>query len=227
MTIQNRPPQGQRLAVLTTVCGLHCLALLLVFVSKSDVVPPPMKLGALSVVSLNAESPSQTPPPPPALPSKLAEQRRPPTEISFSNQPDSTAVAAPLGGCATLEVVTNALMADGAAIDAIHNAPRETRSIADAVMMWNAGWSEAAQTIDAPLGQVRAIAEQSLHSVDEGCLEEVIAGPRLVPIPAGEGTMFIVFGSGNWRWRELMFGPDAAQHAAFYNAPPPATLWPF
>ncbi len=39
-------------------------------------------------------------------------------------------------------------------------------------------------------------------------------GPRLVPIPDGNGTIFLVFGSGEWTWRALSddtvnVGPDA------------------
>lgn len=56
--------------------------------------------------------------------------------------------------------------------------------------------------------------EQTLSLVEDGCLDEPIAGPRLVPIavPDGQGTMFLVFGSGNWTWRELVADP-AAQEA--------------
>lgn len=227
MSVHAAPPRSQRLTVLATVTGVHCLAFLAIFASKTEVLPLPAKPGALSMVSLNADSPAQTPPPPPTLPSKMIDRTEPPREMALSDQPDSTATGAPLAGCATLEVVTNALVDDRAAVDAIHRAPLEARSISGAVVMWNAGWSDTALTFDAPLGLVRAVAEQSLHSVDAGCLEEEIAGPRLVPIPIGDETMFVVFGSGIWRWRELIFSTDAVQHAAFYRHPAPSPLWPF
>lgn len=226
MTAPTAPPREQRLIVLTTVTGLHALAFLALFVGNAEVPPAPVKVGALSIVSVTAESPAQ-PAPPPKLPSKMVDQTEPPKEVAMSDQPDSTATGAPAAGCATLEVVTNALLADRAVVDAIHRAPLEARSISGAIVMWNAGWSNTARTIDAPLGLVRAVAERSLHSVDPGCLEEEVAGPRLVPIPVGDNTMFVVFGSGIWRWRELMFSADAAQQAEFHRQPARFQLWPF
>lgn len=226
MTAPTAPPREQRLIVLATVTGLHALAFLALFIGNAEVLPAPVKAGALSIVSLAAESPAQ-PAPPPKLPSKMIDHTEPPEEVAMSDQPDSTATGAPTAGCATLEVLTNALMADRAVVDAIHRAPLEARSISGAVVMWNAGWSDTARTIDAPLGLVRAVAERSLHSVDPGCLEEEVAGPRLVLIPIGDNTMIVVFGSGIWRWRELIFSTDAAQQAAFLRKPAPSPLWPF
>ncbi|MGI8931852.1 MAG: hypothetical protein ACR2FK_05680 [Sphingomicrobium sp.] len=125
-------------------------------------------------------------------------------EPSFSTEIDSTATGT-TGGCNTLDLVSKALVADPAALTAVHNAPAETRSISEAVVLWNAGWSPAAFATEAPLGPARAVVEQSLSSVADGCLDEPIVGPRLVPIPAGEQrTIFLVFGSGVWSWRQLM-----------------------
>ena len=80
-------------------------------------------------------------------------------------------------------------------------------------VMWNAGRSNAASTVDSPLGPARAIVELSLNSVEDGCLDEQIAGPRLIPVPVpdGQSTMFLVFGSGTWTWRELVADPVFAQ----------------
>lgn len=80
----------------------------------------------------------------------------------------------------------------------------ETRSIAEAIIIWNAGWSAAAASMDSPLAPARSALEQTLIGISDGCLDEQVAGPRLVPIPAGSnGTMFLVIGSGLWRWRDL------------------------
>lgn len=218
------PPRRQRLTVLATVAGLHLLALLALFLGRGEMLPTPVKAGALSVVSLGADS-RERPVPKPKLPSKLVDRTVPPEAIVMSSQIDQGASGASAAGCATLELITKAVAADPAAVDAVYHAPPETRSIAGAVVMWNAGWSTSALTIDAPLGRVRAIAEQSLASLDDNCLEEEIIGPRLIPVAIGDGTMFIVFGSGLWRWRELLFRAD--ERAAFHNEPAPRPFWKF
>lgn len=214
MAHQTAPPPVQRAAVLTAVCSLHIAILLLVLAISGQRAQPPIRAGTMSVISIDAETPASTPPPPPALPSEIAETNRPLTDLVISDQRDPNATAMPAGGCATLELVSKALLADPIAVDAVLRAPPEVRSIADAIVIWNAGWSEAAGAIDSPLGAVRAVAQQSLRSVNEACLDEAVAGPRLIPIPAGEKTTFIVFGSGNWTWRELLETDDGEQATA-------------
>ena len=61
------------------------------------------------------------------------------------------------------------------------------------------------------LGPARSVVERSLESIDDSCLDAPIAGPRLVPLPDGERTMFLVFGSGAWTWRELTASADPPQ----------------
>ena len=210
MPHQTTPSRAQRLGVLTSVAIAHGLLLILVLASRGAVALPPTKVGALMLVSLNAEAPAQSRPPPPALPSKIAD-RKPLAEAALSSDPDSITLAAASGGCAPLEMVTKALVADPAAMKSVINAPPETRSIAEAVVLWNAGWSDAAVSSDAPLGPARLVVERSLEAVEDACLDAPIAGPRLVPIPDGERTMFLVFGSGAWTWRELTASADPQQ----------------
>ena len=212
MIAPSAPPQLQRMAVLTSVVALH-LSLLIVFLAASGAAPPPIvKSRVLSLVAINADMPAK-PPPPPVLPSKVVDDIKRLTEQALTFDPDSTALAALPGQCATLDVVSKAIVADPSAVAAVVQAPPETRSIAEAIVMWNAGWSNAASTPDAPLGPARAIVELSLNSVEDGCLDEQIAGPRLVPVPVrdGQSTMFLVFGSGTWTWRELVTDPVMAQ----------------
>ena len=225
MIDQSAPPQSQRIGVLTSVVALH-VALLVAFLASGGAAPPRIvKSGVMSLVSINAEIPAQRPPPPPVLPSKLVDEIKKLTAQALTIEPDSTALAAPTGQCATLDIVMKAIVADPSAVAAVIQAPPETRSIAEAIVMWNEGWSSAASTPESPLSPARAVVEQSLDSVEDGCLDEAIAGPRLVPIavPNGQRTMFLVFGSGNWTWRELVADPAAAQAVA--RSEPSAKQW--
>lgn len=193
---------SERLAALATVILLHGVAFALLLAQRAS-QPPLAAPGTLKVVALNADPAAATAPPPPSLPSKVADSVEPEKQLAFSTDSDPDAVAAAAAGCLTLESIRESILADPAAMASILRAPPETRSIAEAVVLWNVRWAQSAQSVEAPLAAARAAVERSLASASKGCLDEPITGPRLLPIPAGAGTMFIVFGSGTWTWREV------------------------
>ena len=223
MPHQSTPSNAQRLGVMVLVAVGHAVLFILVLASRGGGPLAATKDGALTLVSLKSEAPTQSRPPPLTLPSMLADHK-PLSEPALSRDPDSIALAAASGGCAPLEIVTTALVADPAAMSSIINAPPETRSIAEAVVIWNAGWSDAADSPDAPLGPARSVVELSLGSIEDGCLDAPIAGPRLVPIPDGERTMFLVFGSGAWTWRELVASPEPSNKPGIADLQKPS-IW--
>jgi len=204
------------MGVLTTVVALHTALLVAFFAGGDAAAPPLVKPGVISLMSISSDIPAVRPPPPPVLPSKVVDEIKRLTEQALTFDPDSTALAAVAGQCATLDIVTKAIVADPLAVAAVVHAPPETRSIAEAIVLWNVGWSSAASAVDAPLGPARAIVELSLNSVEDGCLDEQIVGPRLVPVPVPDSqiTVFLVFGSGTWTWRELVTDPVYSQDIA-------------
>lgn len=123
-----------------------------------------------------------------------------------------TAAAATAKGtaadCPIVEDVAKGILADPEALQAVINAPPETRSIADAIVVWNAAWAPATTpTIPdapAPLGPVRTNVQATLQSLPEECLSPVVSGPRLIAVPNGERTLILVFGSGDWSWQTLI-----------------------
>ena len=163
-------------------------------------------------------------PPPPALPSRIAEPQRVLRDLMFSDQPDASASGA-AGDCAALPLITQALVADPGALAAMLAAPPEVRSIADAVVLWNGGWAPAASTPNAPLAPARAAIELGLRALPDACLDEKIAGPRLIPIADGDRTMFIAIGSGNWSWRQLVEDPALTPPLALLPADRAAAPW--
>lgn len=201
------PPRLQRISVLTLVVSLHVAVIVLLILAGGSPPTIAAKAGTTSAIMVDADKPAERPPPPPPLPSKLvAEIKRLSEQPAAEIDPDSLALAATPGQCATLDSVSKAIIASPAAVAAALNAPPETRSVAEAIVMWNAQWSFAASTPESPLAPARAVVEESLGSIEEGCLDEAIAGPRLVPVPVGDGqrTIFLVFGSGTWTWRDLL-----------------------
>lgn len=199
-------PRQNRIAALAVVIVAHLMLIAALLLTRSAEWSRPVVAGALTVISLPAE-PSAAPPPPPSMPSKIVDEVVA-TPIAVSTQPSEGTSAATAAGCTTLDAITRSILADRAAVSAVLQAPPETRSIAEAIVVWNAGWHAATASIEAPLAPVRTAVMSSLADVEESCLDELIAGPRLVPIPAGERTMFLAFGSGNWTWRELLIDAE-------------------
>lgn len=213
MIDQSPPPRSQRVGVLISVVSLH-MALLAAFLARGNATLPPLvKSEVMSLVAIKPNVAAQRPPPPPELPSKLVDEIKKLAAPAPAMEPDSAALDAPAGQCATLDVVTDAIVADRLAVASVFHAPPETRSIADAIVMWNAGWSSAASTLESPLSPARAAVEKGLSLVEDNCLDEPIAGPRLIPVPVPDTqrTMFLVFGSGSWTWRQLIADPAAAE----------------
>jgi len=217
-------PRPHRVAVLAAAVAAHLSLFALLFSLGSARPVAVAKPGNLSLISLSPEAAAGKPPPP-ALPSKVADTKRIFAQDMFSAEPDPTPLGA-AGGCATLDLVVNSLTAEPAVAAAALSTPPERRSIADAVVIWNAGWSDTASAPGEPLGPARIVIEQSLRSIPDMCLDEPIAGPRLVPIPEGDRTMFLAIGSGNWTWRQLLTDPGPARQAGVRQEEQPAkSLW--
>ncbi len=198
---------GSERAVTLAAAAVFHLGLLALLLSVSSASgTPEVRPGVMSLISI-APLPARSEPPPPALPSKVNHANRVATKMAIPADREITHAGA-TAGCPTLDVISEAIVADPPAVAAVLAAPPEIRSIAEAVVLWNDGWINAGAP-DARLGPTRLAVEHSLASLSPECLDEPIAGPRLVPIPAGSGTMFVVFGSGTWTWRQLLDEPKA------------------
>lgn len=202
------PRPSERFAALAMVVALHVAVLILILAARGVSQIPAVEPGRLTTVALEAEQPAKAVAKPRKLPSKMLDKPTLVDEVALTEQLDSIANSVPGANCSTLELIRTAIIENPSAMAAINSAPPEARSVADAVVIWNAGWVDAAKSVDAPLGPARAAVEQVGLSVDENCLDEALIGPRLIPFPAGEGTIFLVLGSGTWTWREVMLGPQ-------------------
>lgn len=173
-----------RLVAATGVVAAH---LLLVFAAtRHRIVPPVAAVVAMTVVAVPA--PGTAPPTDhdPALAVDLA-----PPEITTA-----ASVAASPVACDLPDVVGRALQADAAI------APELARAASGPptpMMLWNGSWSTEPGT--APLRQAVG---GVLATARADCLDEVLTGPRLIFLRAGETTVSIAVGSGTWRWRELL-----------------------
>ena len=109
-----------------------------------------------------------------------------PSEIvipSEASAPDIEIAPALAAGtpCAVDDTIQIALRDSPAVVRALELVPADARSIADAVMLWDGRWTEAAHVGgEAALGPIRAIVEASIDAAPEACRSAAVAGPRLV-----------------------------------------------
>lgn len=115
------------------------------------------------------------------------------------------AAASPAGGCAPFDDLSAALAADAGVRAALDRVPEGARTVTGAIVVWNAGWEDIAAA-EAPLLPVRSVVERRLRAMPDACLRAIVAGPRLLPVPSHAGTSFLVFGSGRWRWMDVLNG---------------------
>lgn len=202
MAYRQPPSARQRILSLAMGIGINAAVVLMLVAFRNAPSPVP-RSGAMTLISLSAPAATPRASPPPVIPSTLVKELQPPP-LSLAELQDLASAGAVGDSCPTLETITKAIIESPAATDAMVHAPPETRSVADAIAIWNAGWSEAAMVGPAPLGPVRTTVLAALQSMTPECLEQAVAGPRLVPIPNGDRTMFLVFGSGDWTWKDVM-----------------------
>lgn len=199
----------RRWPVMIAMVGVH-MALILWLAARAEHPLVRGEPAAMSVSQIDAPpepaAPVPLPPPPPALPALLPPAVPDPAPPASSASTASAAADAP---CAPLEQVGAALAADPAVRAALSTVPADARSIAGAIVVWNGDWAAVAGSPDAPLASVRATVLATLSALPEGCLLATVAGPRLVPIGGADGTSILVFGSGEWRWRQVLGAANA------------------
>ena len=110
-------------------------------------------------------------------------------------------------GCALNDQVQAALRASPAVKAALAAMPRTARSVADAMLLWDGHWADAAQLGGAGVATpIRATVAAALRSAPADCLAAPIAGPRFLFVPADGGTRVIALGSGEWSWSQVVEG---------------------
>ena len=216
-----------RLLTIGSVCVLHAIMLAWFLMSRGSPERFPMPSAALQLVDVNLPIPPsakvEPPPPPPALPSTVPDVPKPPSPPSPTL--DERADAGNGGSCSTLTAVAAAINADPDSVVRIRSAPAQLRSVAGAIVIWNAGWPDGLRLSEDPLQRVRTVIEETLKQVDPACLDEVVTGPRLIAVPNGEYTIYAVLGSGNWSWAQMLL-PDGVAPPALPQAAPTDIPWP-
>ena len=105
------------------------------------------------------------------------------------------------GPCAMTESIEAALRASPEVRAALAQVPPATRSVADAVTLWNSGWTAAATPA---LEAVRRAVTANIRAAAPACRDAPVTGPRLLYVASETGSTILSFGSGDWAWADLL-----------------------
>lgn len=202
-------PRLRRSATLLAVVFAH--ALLFVALLQFARTLPGSPAGALSVFSLAPPSNAAPRPKAAARPEK-PRPRKKDGERNASDTPPVTALPSTKGEtCDPLEAVSLALTDDKVAQAALDALPQQSINLANAVAVWTTDWNEASRPPSGLLVPLRATIESALAALPQTCLETPVAGPVFYPFSTENRGYLLIFGSGVWRWAQLIDEPPGVE----------------
>lgn len=165
--------------------------------------------------------PPAAPTPPPEIPLPSAETLPfdPPALVpQFDAEPDPavtgdvTTLASPNavglgagGDCSLADAVSQALERNVDAKAALARIPPQSRSVANAVMLWDGDWI-ASERVGGPvaLNSVQKAIAETLDSASAECRLRSESGPSFLIVRGSPDTIVLAVGSGAWRWSDLL-----------------------
>ena len=115
------------------------------------------------------------------------------------------------GACDLTAPVQAALQADPAVANAVILLPRDARSVANAVMVWNEVWFPSDESEATALTAVREAIVTTIDAASPRCRQAQQTGPRFLTLGDTDATV-LALGSEEWRWQDLV--DTAAAQAA-------------
>ena len=117
------------------------------------------------------------------------------------------AMAAPAatGGCALSDAVQAALAASAEVRAALGLVPPNARSVSGATLLWDRDWADAAVVGgNQVLKPIQAIVVATVRATPADCRDAPVTGPRLAFVPDAGEMRILGFGSGVWKWSQLL-----------------------
>ena len=159
-------------------------------VTPKPIAQPPTDLEPL-VKAVSKSGPNLTSEPP-ALPGSTAQT------------PTTSANANGGKGCQIAAAMQASLQNSLEVKEALALIPAGSRSIANAIVLWNGQWIDAA-SVGGP-DTFRPVARAILAGIGEASLEcqaEIVHGVRFVILADARSTVVLAFGSEEWRWSDV------------------------
>jgi hypothetical protein len=231
-----RQSRSERMSAAAIVLALHAATIALVMLSRST----PPTAANVGLVAFDVKSGAIPQPHPahlhphiarvvaiastPPLPIPLIEIApiagvpAGPNAALFTNISLQQTAVAMGAACDLTQPVQDALRHDQVVERQLPTIPADDRSVANAIVLWNAGWINAANApTQAALATIRQAITQTITVSSAECRNQVQAGPRLIYLPVSAGkTLILALGSGRWTWQQLVDG----------TLPPPADTGP-
>lgn len=106
--------------------------------------------------------------------------------------------------CALEGPIQAALQASEPVRAALGKVPPTSRSVANAIMLWDGAWVDPAKLGGATaIDPIRDAIIAGIAAAPADCRGSLLRGPRLLAIVGGQDTTLIALGSGEWRWSDL------------------------
>jgi hypothetical protein len=120
----------------------------------------------------------------------------------------TTAVAAlqTAGGksCRIADILQQTLQTSAGAQAAVALIPASSRSVANAVLLWDGRWLDAPSLGgSAVLQTLQQAVTEAVNAAPPDCRNEIVHGPQLIILGDAKRTMVLAFGSGTWRWSDM------------------------
>lgn len=113
--------------------------------------------------------------------------------------------------CDLTPALQAALQNDVRVRDELAQIPRQARSVANAVQLWDGAWIDANAIGGAAIADpLRAAIVAIVSQAPAVCHDQAVLGPRLFAVVDPRGTIVVALGSGLWKWSDLLVTPDGA-----------------
>lgn len=157
-------------------------------------------------VPLRSEAPSRN-----AAPT-MAKLRTGDPDVTLQTLQSDVAVGA--DGCDLGAMLQATLQSSEAVRLNLSAIPSAQRSVANAIMVWNRDWmSFGASPIADSNAMIRDVVSARIAEADPECRLQPQSGPQLIVVTNGPITTVLAFGSGSWRWQDLIEQPSGDQQS--------------
>jgi hypothetical protein len=142
-----------------------------------------------------------------------------PTPLFSAAAPLQTTAAAPTSAadasgatCDLTAALQTALQSSPQVLAQLARMPRQIRSVANAIMVWDGHWSTIANTGSPPMADpLHQTIIGLVRSMSPACKAQPVVGPRLLYVTDPQGATIVAVGSGTWRWADLLEVSQALQ----------------
>ncbi len=101
--------------------------------------------------------------------------------------------------------IGRAIEADPEAMRVLAALTPDLRTEADAIMLWNGGWSRASVYPGGKIADpLRQLVMREIAAAPIECREGGMVGPQLIAVADRGRTAMLAVGSGVWRWADLL-----------------------